>query len=99
MRITFDQAKRDRTFDGRGVAFEDAAFVFAVETIDVVDDRKDYGELRIQTPGLLNGRLMAIVWTPRGDNRHVMSMRKANDRELRHFEERLRQDRPDADSG
>jgi uncharacterized protein (DUF4415 family) len=43
----------------------------------VLDDRWDYGEERYQTYGLLDGRLVLIVWTPRDAARHVISMRSA----------------------
>ena len=36
------------------------------------DGRKDYGETRIITIGHLRGRMMVIVWTPRGDSRHIL---------------------------
>ncbi|WP_349293554.1 hypothetical protein [Robbsia betulipollinis] len=34
--------------------------------------------------------MMVIVWTRRGDIRHIISMRKANEREQKKFAERLR---------
>jgi len=45
------------------------------------DIRKDYGEKRIICYGLLLGRMVVVGYTPRGANRHVFSMRKANERE------------------
>jgi uncharacterized DUF497 family protein len=51
MLISFDPAKRDATLAGRGLAFEDAAEVFAGSTFDKKDDREDYGEIRIITVG------------------------------------------------
>jgi len=50
--------------------------VFAGPVIDLLDDRRDYGETRWLTYGLLRGRMVAVVWTARGDCRHVISMRK-----------------------
>jgi uncharacterized protein len=89
MEITFDPAKRDRTFMERGLAFEDAAQVFEGRTLDRVDDRSDYGEERMITVGHLAGRMVIVVWTQRGDARHVISMRKANEREQARFAQRL----------
>jgi len=89
MRITFDTAKRDRTLAERGLDFVDAVKVFAGPTFDGPDDRRDYGEPRIITAGLLDGRMVIVVWTPRGDVRHVISMRKANDREKARYWDRL----------
>jgi len=81
VRITYDQAKRDRTFAERGLDFEDAAVVFAGVTVEVEDTREDYGERRIVCYGSLAGRLVVVGYTSRGTARHVFSMRKANDRE------------------
>ncbi len=81
MRITYDQGKRDRTLRDRGLDFDDAAAVFEGITVEVEDTRKDYGERRIICYGSLNGRLVVVGYTKRGAERHVFSMRKANDRE------------------
>jgi uncharacterized protein len=87
--ITYDPAKRAKTLQERGLDFDDAAAVFAGATLDLVDDRRNYGEIRIRTFGYLRGRLVMVGWTQRGDARHVFSMRKANDREKATFGQRL----------
>ncbi len=81
MRITYDPAKRSRTFQDRGLDFADAPEVFEGLTVEVEDLRKDYGERRIICFGLLRGRLVVIGYAPRGSTRHIFSMRKANGRE------------------
>ena len=81
MKVTYDPAKRDRTLRGRGLDFEDAPVVFAGVTVEIVDTRREYGGKRIICFGRLAGRLVVVGYTERGDSRHVLSMRKANDRE------------------
>ena len=81
MRITYDPAKRAKTLAERGLDFEDATLVFAGVTLEVEDSRKDYGETRIICFGLLEGRMVVVGYVPRGEDRHVFSMRKANARE------------------
>ena len=81
MRITFDSAKRDMTLAERGLDFADAALVFSGVTLEVEDTRKNYGEPHIICYGLLGGRMVVVGYTPRGADRHVFSMRKANERE------------------
>jgi uncharacterized DUF497 family protein len=81
VRISYDKAKRDWTLTNRGLDFEDARSVFLGLTAEIEDQRRDYGETRIICFGLLQGRLVVIGYTPRGEVRHVFSMRKANDRE------------------
>ena len=81
MRISYDPAKRQRTLDQRGLDFEDAATVFRGTTFEVEDNRNDYGETRIICFGLLAGRMVVVGYVPRGNTRHIFSMRKANERE------------------
>ncbi len=81
MRITFDPTKRDKTLSERGLDFADAALIFAGVTLEVEDTRKDYGETRVICYGVLEGRIVVVGYTPRGADRHVFSMRKANERE------------------
>ena len=89
MKITFDPVKRAATLAERGLDFEDAAEVFLGDTLDFADDRRDYGELRVLTVGHLRGRMVIVIWTPRGSARHVISMRKANAREKARFGKRF----------
>ena len=89
MRITFDPAKRDKTLAERGLDFADAALVFAGLTLEVEDTRRKYGEPRIICYGYLEKRLVVVGYTPRGEDRHIFSMRKANDREKARIAPRL----------
>jgi len=91
MKITFDPIKRAATLSERGLDFEDAAEVFLGDTLDFPDDRRDYGELRMLTVGHLRGRMVIVIWTPRGSARHVISMRKANAREKARFGKRFKE--------
>lgn len=83
MRISFDPAKRATTLAERGLDFADAALIFAGVTVEIEDTRRNYryGEKRIICYGLLAGRVVVVGYTPRGADRHVFSMRKANERE------------------
>jgi len=83
VKITFDPRKRDAAVSERGLNFEDAAAVFAGITLELEDTREDYGEKRMICFGTLEGRMIVVGYTPRGADRHVFSMRKANDREQR----------------
>ncbi len=87
MKVTCDAAKRARTLKERGLDFADAAKVFATETLDIPDDRRDYDEPRVRTFGWLGKRLVCVVWTPRAASRRVISMRYANDREKKAYSE------------
>ena len=80
MRVTFDPVKRDKALTERGLDFADAELVFEGVTLEIEDIRKEYGEERIICYGMLAGRMVVIGYTPRGAERHVFSMRKANER-------------------
>jgi uncharacterized protein len=83
--ISFDPAKREVTLIARGLDFADAGLVFAGTEITLPDTRFDYPEPRFQTFGVLDERMVVIVWTPSEEGRRIISMRKANDREQDRF--------------
>jgi uncharacterized DUF497 family protein len=89
VRITYDPAKRAKTLAERCLDFEDGGKIFAGLTLTLLDDRRDYGETRFQTYGLLDRQLVMVVWTPRGADRDIISMRKCNAREKARFQARL----------
>jgi uncharacterized protein len=89
VKITFDPAKRQASLVERGLDFADASIVFAGPTLTAQDMRRDYGEARYQTDGFLADRMVMVVWTPRDEARHVISMRKCNDREKAIYQERF----------
>jgi uncharacterized protein len=45
--------------------------------------------VRLQTVGFLAGRMVMIVWTLRNRDRHIISMRKRNDREKKVYQEQF----------
>jgi len=79
--ITYDPEKRRATFQNRGLDFKDAQIVFDGPNFEVEDRRQNYGETRFICFGMLRDRMVVVGYTPRGADRHVFSMRKANDRE------------------
>lgn len=81
IQVEFDADKRDKTLLARGLDFARAGEVFAGRHFTAQDMRQDYAEDRFVTAGLQGARLVVIVWTPRGEVRRIISMRKANDRE------------------
>jgi len=84
--VSFDPAKNERNIAERGISFE-VAEQFEWDTALIVADlRQEYGEPRFQALGFIAGRLHAMVFTPRADKIHVISLRKANRREMRRYE-------------
>ena len=70
----------------RGLDFARTDEVFAGPAISFQDSRRDYSEVRMVTVGLLDDRITMVVWTQRGSERRIISMRHCNEREQRRFE-------------
>ena len=81
MQIEFDSAKRNKNLVERGLDFARAGEVFKSLHFTGQDTRQNYQEDRFITVGLLDARLVVLVWTLRGEVRRIISLRKANDRE------------------
>ena len=91
----WDEEKNRKNQSKRGLSFEDAEEVFAGPCVTFEDTRQDYGEKRMVTFGLLDGRLVVIAHTSRGESTRIISMRKGNDREKKTYQERLEAARRD----
>ena len=61
----------------------DAPQIFAGNHVTFPDRRRIYGEDRYITFGFLNHRMTVTVWTERNGIKRIISMRKANEREVR----------------
>lgn len=85
----WDEEKSRQNESKHGLSFHDAGTVFAGPCTTFTDERFDYGEERFITLGRLDGRMVVIAHTQRGDRTRIISMRKANSREQRLYAERL----------
>ena len=89
MECEWDPAKNRINFWKHGLDFEDAELVFAGPCVTLEDRRFDYGEERLITLGALNGRTVVITHVQRSESTRIISMRKANQRERKIYQERL----------
>lgn len=89
MRYVFDTAKDAVNLAKHGVSLALAEVLFAGPHVSVSDDRFDYGEMRQIAFGRINGRLFVCVYVDRGAQRRVISLRKANRREVKRYGEDL----------
>jgi uncharacterized protein len=85
MQITFDPAKDTSNQQKHGVSLELAQVINWLDVLTMPDARKDYGELREIGFAPIGDRLFCVVFTQRGDTMHVISLRKANAREVRNY--------------
>ncbi|HMH16581.1 MAG TPA: BrnT family toxin [Burkholderiales bacterium] len=82
--FTWDEVKVQENLDKHGIDFADAGKIFSGYTITAEDTREAYGEQRFLTVGLLDGEVVSVTHTPRGDDDHIISIRKATRHET-HF--------------
>ena len=85
----WDKKKSEKNLSRRGLNFADAEIVFSNPHLTFEDTRIDYGEPRFITFGLIEERMIVIAHTPRGKKTRIISMRKANNREKKIYQERL----------
>lgn len=89
MLIEFDSEKRVQTLADRGLDFADAPLVMSGDQLTMLDTRIDYGEARFITVGFIESIMVMVVWTPRGEGRRIISMRKCNEREQTRYQQRF----------
>lgn len=70
-----------------GLSLVRAAEFDFVKALVEVDKRKNYGELREVALGFIGDRLHVLVFTMRGEVCRVISLRKANRREVKRYVE------------
>lgn len=86
MIFTWDAAKNLANIRRHAIAFDDARRIFDGPTVERVDDRFDYGEVRVYAIGLVNGVEMTVIYTDRDEGeRHLISAWRAEPHERRYF--------------
>jgi len=89
MELEWDAVKRRANYAKHGLDFRDAEKVFQGITLTVEDNRQDYGEKRFISLGLLDDMVVVVVHTARREKIRIISIRKANHREKRAYEEKI----------
>jgi hypothetical protein len=83
--FTWDEKKRKLNLSKHGIDFSDAPAIFEGPLVTVEDTREDYGEARYVALGLLADIVVSLVYTERGDQVRIISIRKALKHEARFF--------------
>jgi uncharacterized DUF497 family protein len=65
MEFEWDDAKSARNQMMRGVSFSDAATIFDVPTLETVDNRRIYGEIRVKAIGQVDDEIYVVIYTDR----------------------------------
>ncbi len=83
MPYEWDEAKRQVNLEIRGIDFEEIERFQWGTSLE--EEQIRYGERRTLALGYIGDRLYAVVYTTRGGNTRIISMRKANPREMRRY--------------
>ena len=78
----WDEAKSQACAASRGFDFAYASRLWQGRVQEREDDRKDYGEVRLQALGRIDGLFFVVVYTWRGKRRHIISARRAHSKEV-----------------
>ena len=89
MRMEFDAAKDVANQHKHGVSLTLACQIDWPSVLCFVDDRTDYGEVREVGFAVIERRLYSVVFVQRADAMRIISLRKANSREIKHYEQAL----------
>ena len=91
MRYTWTQEKSRGNLQKHGITFEDAKRIFEGLTVERVDNRFDYGEIRVYAIGLVNGVEITVIYSDRGDDeRRIISAWKAEAHERRYYWKKIK---------
>jgi uncharacterized DUF497 family protein len=82
---TWDEAKRRRNVRIHGLDFVGAEAIWDAPTVTREGRRKDYGEKRLVTFGLLDAEVVVLVYVERYDDMHIISLRRAEKYEARYY--------------
>lgn len=81
----WDEAKRADNLAKHGIDFALAEGFEWESALVAADARRDYGEVRYSAFGLIEDRLFNLVFTPRTGKVRIISLRRANRREVHHY--------------
>lgn len=91
MNFEWDELKNERNTTKHGFDFNDACRVFAFPMVVDLDARSNYGENRWVGTGMLDGRIVVVVYIePDEETVRIISLRKALTHEKRRYEQYIK---------
>ena len=85
MQFSYDEAKNKSNMQKHGVPLSEAKWLEWDLLISTHDARRNDGEVRTIGFAPIGERLYCVVFTVRGDTHHIISLRKANNREKENY--------------
>ena len=99
MRFDFDPAKDATNLSKHGLSLAVAAELSWDAALVWIDNRADYGEVRMVALAPVGDVLYFVAFVDRESIRRIISLRKANRREVSHYVKAIKEDQPeDADT-
>jgi len=89
MKFTYDAAKNDSNITKHGLPLSDAKLLDWDSAISYIDSRKNYGEERLVALAPIKQRLYFVVYVELKMSKRIISLRKANVREVERYEEEI----------
>lgn len=86
MEFEWDEPKSARNQFIRGLSFADAAMIFDGPTIEIVDNRHAYGEMRVRAIGAIDDETYVVIYTDRQGVRRIISARRADRKERKQWQ-------------
>lgn len=86
MKIEYDPNKNITNIEKHGISFEQARLFDLENAIIEQDERCDYGEPRFNAFGFIAERMHVLTFVIRHSTVRIISLRKANKREIKHNE-------------
>lgn len=83
--ILWHENKRQINLRKHGIDLAALESVFDQPMLTVEDQSHHYGELRLQSLGLWQSKVVFLVWTERDDHAHLISCRYANRQETQAY--------------
>ena len=98
MQFVFDPGKDATNLGKHGLSLAAAAELSWEAALVWLDDRADYDEVRMVALAPIGGILYFVAFVDRGSRRRIISLRRANRREVNHYVKAIKEDQPkDAD--
>ncbi|WP_320188612.1 BrnT family toxin (plasmid) [Agrobacterium rosae] len=89
MEFEWDDEKREKVIEERGVDFVYAALIFEGPVVTSIDDRKNYGEIRLRSIGLVGDECFIVVHTRRDDVTRLITAWKGGRNDRIKYEESI----------
>lgn len=95
MQCDFDPGKDATNLGKHGLSLAAAAELSWEAALVWLDDRADYGEVRMVALAPIGDMLYFVAFVDRETTRRIISVRRANRREVSHYVNAIQEDQPE----